>query len=104
MRFPHRFPQTALAAVVLAVAPAAHAGLHKCKGPGGSIIYSDEPCAKVGGREEKTFTKSELRGNAMRMRPRPPQGDGSAPEFGGGSSFKGAAPERASAPRPQPTK
>ncbi len=99
-----RFPKVALAAAIIAVAPAAEAGLVKCKGPGGTVIYSDEPCAKVGGREEKAFKKSELRGNEMRMRPRPPQGDGTAPEFGGGSNFKGAAPDKASAPRPQPGK
>lgn len=96
-----RFSQAALAAVFIAVVPAAEAGLVKCKGPGGAVIYSDEPCAAVGGREEKSFKKSELRGNAMRMRPRPPQGDGTAPEFGGGSSFKGAAPDKAAGPRPQ---
>ena len=64
------------------------------------MIYSDAPCKTVGAREEKTLSRAELRDNQMRMRPRPPQGDGTAPEFGGGSSFKGAAPDRASGPRP----
>lgn len=99
-----KFPLAAITVVVLASTPVAEAALHKCKGPGGAVIYSDEPCSNVGGREEKTFKKSELRGNEMRMRPRPPQGDGTAPEFGGGSNFKGAAPEKASGPRPRPTK
>ena len=90
---------TALAALLLAARPA-HAGLYKCKGAGGAVIYSDAPCKTVGAREEKTLSRAELRGNQMRMRPRPPQGDGTAPEFGGGSSFKGAAPDRASGPRP----
>jgi hypothetical protein len=99
-----RFPQAVLAAAFIVVVPFAEAGLVKCKGPGGAVIYSDEPCSAVGGREEKAFKKSELRGNEMRMRPRPPQGDGTAPEFGGGSSFKGAAPTKSSGPRPEPAK
>lgn len=89
----------ALAVLLFAALPA-HAGLYKCKGAGGAVIYSDEPCKSVGAREEKTLSRADLRGNRMRMRPRPPQGDGTAPEFGGGSSFKGAAPDRPSGPRP----
>lgn len=81
----------ALAALV-AVTPA-EAKLYKCKAPGGKIIYSDEPCEKVGGRKEKSFSKAELKGNQMRMRPRPSQGDGEGAEFGSGSNFQGAAPK-----------
>lgn len=89
----------AAAALLLAALPA-HAALVKCKGAGGAVIYSDEPCKAVGAKEEKTLSRADLRGNRMRMRPRPPQGDGTAPEFGAGSSFKGAAPDKASGPRP----
>jgi hypothetical protein len=71
----------------------AEAGVYKCLGSGGKVIYSSEPCEAVGARKEKTLGKAVLKGNEIRMRPRPPQGDGSPPEFGSGSSFKGAVPE-----------
>ena len=84
----------------LAVAPA-EARLFKCKAPDGKIIYSDEPCEKQGARKEKAMSKAELQGNQMRMRPRPPQGDGSPPEFGSGSSYQGNAPSKGGAGDPR---
>lgn len=92
-----------LLAAVTVVSPA-QAGLVKCKGVDGKVIYSDEPCKDVGGREEKKFSRTELKGNQMRMRPRPAQGDGSAPEFGSGSNYQGAAPDKAGGARPTPVK
>lgn len=89
----NRLSLVAAAAACLLVQPA-EAGLFKCKGPGGKIIYSDEPCETQGARKEKAMSKAELQGNQMRMRPRPAQGDGSAPEFGSGSNFQGNAPSK----------
>lgn len=69
------------------------AKLFKCKGPDGKVTYSDESCDKVGAKREKTFSRAELKGNRMRMRPRPGQGGGAAPEFGSGSNYHGEAPQ-----------
>lgn len=87
-------PRVALLFVTLALsATAAQAGVYKCKGPGGKVIYSNEPCEAVGAQQEKKLSKATLQPNQMRMRPRPPQGDGSAPQFGSGSGFQGSAPQ-----------
>lgn len=84
----------ALAALTGLAAAPAEAGLFKCKSSDGTVIYSDEPCEKQGARKEKAMSKAEMQGNQMRMRPRPPQGDGSAPQFGSGSSYRGNAPSK----------
>jgi len=90
----------ALAAMLIVTLPA-QAGVFKCKGPAGNVIYSNEPCENVGAKKDKALNKAVLQGNQMRMRPRPAQGDGSAPEFGSGSSYQGAAPSRGGAGDPR---
>lgn len=88
-----RIPRVAVAVAALMLALAlAHAGVYKCKGPAGKIIYSNEPCENVGATKEKSLGKNELQGNQMRMRPRPTNPDAAPGEMGTGSSFKGNAP------------
>lgn len=88
-----RFPCVAIAATALLIgSPLAQAGVYKCKGTGGKVIYSNEPCENVGAKKEKSLGKAELQGNQMRMRPRPTNPDAVPAESGSGSSFKGTAP------------
>jgi hypothetical protein len=67
-----------LAALLCCAASPAAAGVFKCKGPGGEVIYSNEPCAEVGAKTERKLRRDELRSNSVRMpsepvkRERPP--------------------------------
>ncbi|MFO1319331.1 MAG: DUF4124 domain-containing protein [Burkholderiales bacterium] len=88
-----RFPRVAVAVAALSLAaPLAQAGVFKCKGAAGKVIYSNEPCESVGAKKEKSLGKAELQSNQMRMRPRPANPEAAPGDMGSGSSFKGNAP------------
>lgn len=76
------------AALFLSTGPAA-AGVFKCKGTAGEVIYSNEPCAEVGAKTERKLRRDELRSNAVRMpsdpvkRERPPGAAAQTPDSGG---------------------
>lgn len=67
-----------LAALLSCATAPAVAGVFKCKGAGGEVIYSNEPCAEVGAKTERKLRRDELRSNTVRMpsepvkRERPP--------------------------------
>ena len=45
----------------------AAAEVFKCKDRQGGVIYSNEPCADIGAKTERTMTQRELRPNTVRM-------------------------------------
>ena len=77
----------------------AQAAVYKCRNAAGAIIYSQEPCEKEGARQEKKFTRQELKANEMRMRPSGSDGGGGKPSFSQGSNYQGTPAERAEAER-----
>ena len=77
----------------------AQAAVYKCRNAAGAIIYSQGPCEKEGARQEKKFTRQELKANEMRMRPSGAEGGGGKPSFSQGSSYQGTPAERAEAER-----
>jgi hypothetical protein len=78
--------------VILFLATGADAAVFKCRDAAGEVVYTQEPCAKAGTRQEKKFTRQDLKANEMRMRPRP--ASGGKPSFSQGSNYQGAAPDR----------
>lgn len=63
------------AAVVLALCTGpgvALAGVYKCTDAEGNVLYANSPCEKHGSKTKKTFRKSELRPNSVRMPKAPP--------------------------------
>jgi hypothetical protein len=63
-------------AVLAAALPIhAHAGVYKCAGADGKVLYSNEPCEEQGAKTAKTFRKSELKPNTVKMPKAPPPPD-----------------------------
>ncbi len=58
-------------AIVLPTAPV-QAGVYKCAGADGKVLYSNEPCEGQGARTAKTFSRKELRPNTVKMPKAPP--------------------------------
>lgn len=52
--------------------PAAQAGVYRCTGADGKVLYSNEPCEEQGAKTAKTFKKSELKPNSVKMPKAPP--------------------------------
>jgi hypothetical protein len=91
----------ALVAAVLTLFPVwCHAGVFKCRGADGAVIYSNEPCEAQGARKDRTLGKADLQANRMRMRPRPSQAQEGEAQFGSGSAYQGQVPfkDRAGGP------
>lgn len=86
-----RHEATLLLSAIL-LAPSAHATVFKCRDAAGAVIYSQEPCEKEGARQEKKFTRQDLKANEVRMRPKP--SSGGTPSYSQGSNYQGAAPDR----------
>lgn len=82
-----RFVRTRIASLVVLAATLpmqAQAGVYKCAGADGRVLYSNEPCEDQGAKTAKTFKKSELKPNTVKMpkAPPPPEKDKA-----GGSGF-----------------
>lgn len=74
-----------LAVLASTVPTQAQAGVYKCAGADGKVLYSNEPCEEQGAKTAKTFKKSELKPNTVKMPkapPPPPEEDNA-----GGSGF-----------------
>ncbi len=80
----------ALTIAAILLAPSAQAAVYKCRNAAGAVIYSQEPCEKEGARQEKKFTRQDLKANEVRMRPKPDSGG--TPSFSQGSNYHGAPP------------
>ena len=80
----------ALTIAAIFLAPSAQAAVYKCRNAAGAVIYSQEPCEKEGARQEKKFTRQDLKANEVRMRPKPDSGG--TPSFSQGSNYHGAPP------------
>jgi len=82
-----RFVRIRIASLVIlaaALPTQAQAGVYKCAGADGRVLYSNEPCEDQGAKTAKTFKKSELKPNTVKMpkAPPPPEKDKA-----GGSGF-----------------
>jgi hypothetical protein len=72
-------------AVLAATLPIhAQAGVYRCAGADGKVLYSNEPCEEQGAKTAKTFKKSELKPNTVKMPKAPPPPE---EEKAGGSGF-----------------
>lgn len=60
------------AAVLLSCAVPAHAGVYRCAGADGKVLYSNAPCEDQGAKTAKTFSRNELRPNTVKMPKAPP--------------------------------
>lgn len=58
-------------AILMSAAPA-QAGVYRCAGADGKVLYSNEPCEGQGAKTAKTFSRKELRPNTVKMPKAPP--------------------------------
>lgn len=73
---PVAIPLTLITMVVACALPIeSHAGVYRCAGADGKVLYSNEPCEEQGAKTAKTFKKSELKPNTVRMPKAPPTED-----------------------------
>jgi hypothetical protein len=70
--------------LALALPMQAEAGVYRCNGPDGKVLYSNEPCEAQGAKTAKTFKKSELRPNTVKMPKAPPPPEDDTAAAGGG--------------------
>lgn len=68
--------RTLLLAVMLCVCATADAGVNKCKDKNGTVVYSEQPCDKPGSTKIKELSKSDLKGNEVRVKEPPPPAPG----------------------------
>lgn len=57
---------------ILLSAASAQAGVYRCTGADGKVLYSNEPCEGQGAKTAKTFSRKELRPNTVKMPKAPP--------------------------------
>ena len=62
----NRIPMGCATALFL-FAASAQAGVYRCAGADGKVLYSNEPCEGQGAKTAKTFTRKELRPNTVKM-------------------------------------
>lgn len=62
----------AIAVAILLPAAPVQAGVYKCAGADGKVLYSNEPCEGQGAKTAKTFSRKELRPNTVKMPKAPP--------------------------------
>ncbi len=63
---------TVSGAALLLAANAAGAGVYRCTDATGQTLYSNSPCETQSAKTAKTFKKSELKPNSMKMPKAPP--------------------------------
>ena len=68
--------RTLLLAAMLCVCATANAGVNKCKDKNGTVVYSEQPCDKAGSTKVKELSKSDLKGNEVRIKEPPPPAPG----------------------------
>lgn len=61
-----------IAVLAVALPLQAQAGVYRCAGADGKVLYSNEPCEAQGAKTAKTFKKSELKPNTVKMPKAPP--------------------------------
>ncbi len=65
-------PPMLLLALMLCLASFAHAAVNKCKDKNGAVIYSEQPCDKVGATKVKELSKADLKGTDVHAKEPPP--------------------------------
>ena len=55
-------PRMLMLAMMLCLADVANAAVNKCKDKTGAVIYSEQPCDKVGATKVKELSKADLKG------------------------------------------
>ena len=65
-------PPMLLLALMLCLASFAHAAVNKCKDKTGAVIYSEQPCDKVGATKIKELSKADLKGTDVHAKEPPP--------------------------------
>ena len=66
-------PRLPILALMLCIAGAANAAVNKCKDRNGAVVYSEQPCDKVGGTKVKELSKADLKGNDVHATVPPPK-------------------------------
>ncbi len=65
-------PRTLLLVAILCLATTANAAVNKCKDKTGAVVYSEQPCDKIGATKVKALSKADLKGNDVHAKEPPP--------------------------------